>query len=401
MVVSGSGSAADHSAILLVEDDHGDAVLVRACLEQAGIGADSVTWTRTLAAAKDALTGEPTCVLLDLGLPDADGLSALLTLVEAAPDTAVIVLTGRHDPSGVDAMAIGAQDYLVKDDVTPELLVRSIRYAVERKRAQRTSQQLRDARQGSAEQARLERGLLPTPLLRTDAVEYRSYYQPGRDHAVLGGDFFDVVETRDGLVRAVIGDVMGHGPDEAALGVHLRVAWRTLVLAGTPDGQILPTLARLLRAESGGHQGFVTVCDLTIDVADAAIAMRVAGHPAPLRCAHGNTTYLDVDVGPPLGVEAPGAVAARELDSGWPESRASLDPGSSLILYTDGLLDAYAKPVDDRDLGVGELVDAVTTCITAGGSAATWIATLAGGAPKRSVDDIAVVVITTRSSPAR
>ena len=43
---------------------------------------------------------------------------------------------------------------------------------------------------------------------------------------------------------------MGHGPDEAALGVHLRVAWRTLVLAGTPDDQILPTLATLLEAES-------------------------------------------------------------------------------------------------------------------------------------------------------
>src|SRR2546430_847508 len=85
--------------------------------------------------------------------------------------------------------------------------------------------------------AALERGLLRTPLLRTDAVECATYYQPGRNHAVLGGDFFDVVETTDGLVRAVIGDVMGHGPDEAALGIHLRVAWRTQVLAGTPDDQ--------------------------------------------------------------------------------------------------------------------------------------------------------------------
>jgi Stage II sporulation protein E (SpoIIE) len=66
--------------------------------------------------------------------------------------------------------------------------------------------------------------------------------------------------------------------------------------------------------------------------------------------------YLDVDVGPPLGVDAPGAAAARSAD-GWPETAASLDPGSSLILYTDGLLDAYAKLVDDVDLGIGELVE--------------------------------------------
>lgn len=395
--MSGSGwsALADGHSILLVEDDRGDALLVQACLEQAGILPASVTWAGTLAAACDALAAAPTCVLVDLGLPDAYGLSAVSRVVDASPDTPVIVLTGRHDPGGEDALAIGAQDYLVKDDITPDLLVRSIRYAVERKRAQRISQQLRDARQSSAEKARLERGLLPTPLLHTDAVACSTYYQPGGDHAVLGGDFFDVVEYRDGLVRAVIGDVMGHGPDEAALGVHLRVAWRTLVLAGTPDTQILSTLSTLLAAESGGSAGFVTACDLTIDVAEASITMRVAGHPAPLRCAHGKTDYLDVEVGPPLGVGAPGAGSGQR----WPETRASLDPGSSLILYTDGLLDAFAKLAGDEDLGIGELVDAVTACAVAGVAVTSWLASLVERAPNQSIDDTAVVVITTRSSP--
>jgi serine phosphatase RsbU (regulator of sigma subunit) len=396
-----SGSGRHSNAILLVEDDHGDAVLVQASLDQAGIATDSVTWTRTLAEAVAALPQEPTCVLLDLGLPDAEGLTALLTVVEAAPDTPVIVLTGRHDPSGTDALAIGAQEYLVKDNITPDLLVRSIRYAVERKRAQMTRQQLRDARRSSAEQARLERGLLPTPLLRTDAVECANYYRPGRNLAVLGGDFFDVVEPRDGLIRAVIGDVMGHGPDEAALGVHLRVAWRTLVLAGTPDDQILPTMATLLRAESGGASGFVTVCDLTIDVEAASVTMRVAGHPAPLRHVHGKTEYLDVRVGPPLGVEVPGVAAADGTAASWPETSASLVPGSSLILYTDGLLDAYAKLVDDLDLGIGRLIDAVTTCAADDAPVASWIPSIVAGAPNQSVDDTAVVVITTRSRPGQ
>jgi serine phosphatase RsbU (regulator of sigma subunit) len=190
------------------------------------------------------------------------------------------VLTGRHDGAGTEALAAGAQDYLVKDDITGDLLGRSIRYAVERKRAQRTSQQLREARLNSAEKSRLERGLLPTPLLHSDRVECSTYYQPGRDHAVLGGDFFDVVETPSGNVRVLIGDVMGHGPDEAAIGVHLRVAWRTLVLAGAPDAQILPTLSTLLEAETGGQAGFVTACDATIEP-DGTASVRVAGHPAP------------------------------------------------------------------------------------------------------------------------
>ena len=86
-------------------------------------------------------------------------------------------------------------------------------------------------------------------------------------------------ETPDGRVRAVIGDVMGHGPDEAALGVHLRVAWRTLVLHGAPDETILTSMSRLLSAESSTGGRFVTACDLTIDT-DLAVTLRVAGHPA-------------------------------------------------------------------------------------------------------------------------
>lgn len=396
--------------VLLVEDDEGDAILVQVCLAEAGfndgLNGGSVTWARTLAQARQALVTNPACVLLDLGLPDADGLSALLAVVDAAPDTPVIVLTGRHDPSGIDALAVGAQDYLVKDDITADLLDRSIRYAIERKRAQRTSQQLRDAQLSSAEKARLKRGLLPTPLLRSSAVECSTYYQPGRNHAVLGGDFFDVVETEGGLVRAVIGDVMGHGPDEAALGVHLRVAWRTLVLAGTPDDQILPTLARLLGAESSGNQGFVTACDVTIDVESRRATLRVAGHPAPLRCAHGKTMYLDVEVGRPLGVEsarndAPGGAGgsgglAAYRGGDWPETVASLDPGSSLILYTDGLLDAYATEADGASLGIDEFVSAVTSCAVEGSMVREWIPSIVGNAPNPSIDDTAVVVITTR-----
>jgi serine phosphatase RsbU (regulator of sigma subunit) len=387
--------------VLLVEDDAGDAVLIRECLAEVGIEAAAVLWLRTLAEGAAALATRPHCVLLDLGLPDSGGLDALVRFVEASPDTPVIVLTGRHDQAGVDALAAGAQDYLVKDDLTADLLDRSIRYAVERKRAQRTSQKLREARFSSAEKARLERGLLPTPLLRSDLVSCSTYYQPGRDHAVLGGDFFDVVETGDGRVRVLIGDVMGHGPDEAAIGVHLRVAWRTLVLAGAADEAILATLSSLFIAETEGHAGFVTACDVTIDEGLDA-TLRVAGHPAPLLCRDGKTTYLDVAVGPPLGLEgAEGGPGARPA-GGWPETVVPLGPGSSLILYTDGLLDAYRAHVDDESLGITELVNAVDACAGVGGAVSSWIPSLIYSAPDHSVDDTAVVVITTRSpaSPA-
>jgi serine phosphatase RsbU (regulator of sigma subunit) len=384
----GSGSRSITGvSILLVEDDHGDAVLVQGCLAEVGIAEDAVIWARSLSDAVAALPAEPHCILLDLGLPDADGYSGVLKMVEAAPDVAVIVLTGRQERDGVDALTAGAQDYLGKDAITGELLERSIRYAIERKRAQRTQQQLREVRMSAAEQARLERGLLPTPLLRTPAVTSSTYYRPGRDDAVLGGDFYDVVETTDGRVRAVIGDVMGHGPDEAALGVHLRVAWRTLLLAGTPDDQILPTLERLLDAEQDVHPRYVTVCDLTLDRGVATV--RVAGHPAPIVCVEGAAPcYPDLAVGPPLGVKLPAD------QGGWPENRLAAPAGSSIVLYTDGLLDAYMADTTSESLGIRELVAAVQRCTSSGDPAPSWIPTLVGSAPRESIDDTAVVVLT-------
>lgn len=376
-----SGRAFVATPILLVEDDHGDAVLVKACLHEAGVPDDAVIWARTLADSLAALERRPRCVLLDLGLPDSDGWSAVHKMVEAAPHVAVIVLTGRQERDSIEALAAGAEDYLVKDSLSGELLERSIRYAIERKRAQRAQEQLREARLSANEQARLERGLLPTPLLRNTGVSCSTYYQPGRDHAVLGGDFYDVVETADGRIRAVIGDVMGHGPDEAALGVHLRVAWRSLLLAGTPDDQILLTLARLLDAEQDQRRRYVTVCDLTLD--DRGATVRLAGHPAPILCVDGTCSYPQLVVGPPLGVES---------EPSWVNNTLPTPPGSTVLLYTDGLLDAYSPAAGSSTLGIDELVAALQSCLTSD-DAPSWISRLVGSAPRQSGDDTAVVVL--------
>ena len=372
------------SGVLLVEDDEGDALLVRECLREAGMVDDDVIWCRTLADGVEALVDKPSCVLLDLGLPDASGLEALHTFVAEVTTTPVIVLTGRHDRTGVEAVAAGAQDYLIKDDLSPELLDRTIRYAVQRRQTQATEVQLREERLVAAENARLEKGLLPRPLLRTDFVTCASHYRPGRARAVLGGDFFDVVEMPDGRVRAVIGDVMGHGPDEAALGVHLRVAWRALVLADVPDDHLLLTLAQLLEAESPGI--FVTVCDVTLR-RDHSLEVRVAGHPPPM-CAEGGTaTYLDVSYGPPLGI--------RDEDArpGWPVTRGVLGPGASLVLYTDGLLDAYRQVDSVSSVGLDELLAVTTDALREGGSLEELLATVVERAPTQAVDDTAMVVL--------
>lgn len=374
------------AGVLLVEDDEGDALLVRECLKDAGMSEDDLIWCRTVADGIAALDQEPSCVLLDLGLPDASGLDALHAVVAQSSSTPVIVLTGRHDRAGTEAVAAGAQDYLIKDDLTPELLDRTIRYAVQRRQVQVTEFQLREERLRAAENSRLERGLLPRPLLHSETVHCASHYRPGRAKAVLGGDFFDVVETSDGTVRAVIGDVMGHGPDEAALGVHLRVAWRGLVLADVPPEQILLTLSRLLGAESQGAI-FATVCDLTLSP-DLALEARVAGHPPPMRCTGDAAAYLEVASGPPLGI------SDVESAEDWPVSHAQLDAGESLVIYTDGLLDAYRKVDDRSSVGLDELVAVTGEALAGGARLEELLTTVVTSAPTQAVDDTAMVVLT-------
>jgi serine phosphatase RsbU (regulator of sigma subunit) len=370
-------------AILLIEDDHGDAVLVQACLADAGIGDSEVTWVRTYADAFAALDDEPGCILLDLGLPDAAGVPAVQALALAAPNTPVIVLTGRQERDGGDSLAAGAQDYLVKDSLNGEVLERSIRYAVERKRSEHSRRLLSSS---VAERARLERGLLPVPLLSSGSIECSTYYRPGNDGAVLGGDFFDVVEQPDGTVRAIIGDVMGHGPDEAALGVHLRVAWRTLLLSGADEATVLPLMARLLTAEQGGQRRFTSVCDISIT--GETMTTRVAGHPAPVIATAGRCHYADVAVGVPLGV-------GDRAD--WPTTTVALPQGSSVVLYTDGLLDAYVPQDTTTSIGVEELVAAVADCAADGEPIERWLPRLVARAPRAAADDTAAVLLTTRA----
>jgi diguanylate cyclase (GGDEF)-like protein len=124
--------------VLLVEDSAGDARLVSEMLHESGRRWEIVHVTR-LRAALDVLGGGQTvdCVLLDLSLPDADDLDALHIVERSAPDVPVVVLTHHHDETiATQALANGAQDFLSKRILTPELLARSLRYAIERKAAE-------------------------------------------------------------------------------------------------------------------------------------------------------------------------------------------------------------------------------------------------------------------------
>jgi serine phosphatase RsbU (regulator of sigma subunit) len=335
---TGPAAHPERLSVLLVEDDEGDAFLVRELLNEADAPFDLAVAT-TLREAKTKMRGIQ-CILLDLGLPDAEGIDGLRKLLSVAGSAAVCVLTGRSDEHlGVVAVAEGAQDYLVKGQVDGVLLTRSLRYAVERKRADENAQRLREVELRQAESARLERGLLPQPLMSTEAVQVHTFYRSGRAMGLLGGDFFDVVQVGDDKLHVIVGDVCGHGVDEAALGVELRVAWRALVLAGVPDDQVLGSLEQVLMSERRAREVFATVASVVLDIPGNRATVRLAGHPPPVLLSGGRAEPVAARPGIVLGVRPkPAPVTELEFDGNdW-----------SLLMYTDGLIEGHTGKGAER-----------------------------------------------------
>lgn len=324
--------------VLLVEDDEGDAFLVGELLAETNSMIDLLI-ASSLSEARQRISNVD-CVLLDLGLPDAQGLDGLRQVLEMSSGAAVCVLTGRSDEHlGIVAVAEGAQDYLVKGQVDGVLLTRALRYAVERKRADENARRLREVELRQAESARLERGLLPQPLMTTDQVAVHTFYRPGRHAALIGGDFFDVVQTSPDRLYLIVGDVCGHGVDEAALGVELRVAWRALVLAGVPDDEVLPALEQVLMSERRLQEIFATVATARLDLDANRATVRLAGHPPPLLLSGGRVVPVPAPGGLLLGVRPRRPIAYDlEFDTDdW-----------SLLMYTDGLIEGRVGTSNER-----------------------------------------------------
>ncbi|MFI9611892.1 PP2C family protein-serine/threonine phosphatase [Streptomyces sp. NPDC052023] len=379
--------------IVLVEDDDGDALLVEELLYDTEMP-HTLVRCRTLAEARAALVARHfDCVLLDLHLPDALGLGTVEAIQRTDTHAAVIVLTGLAEShAGVDALAAGAQDYLVKGKVDPDLLQRAVRYAVQRKQAERASADLRVGRLRAQENARLERGLLPTPILSTDSVTATSRYFPGREQALLGGDFLDVVQTGDGQIHAIIGDVSGHGPDAAALGVCLRIAWRALTLGGHRDRRLLHLLEQIHTAERTGSDLFTTCTLITLDPAAATVTLHLVGHHEPLLVGPAGAQVVSAPHGIALGI-VPGL-------GQWPSTTLQLPPEGALIAYTDGLIEGYGG--DDRDrLGVDGLLgilDGITEP-DPGKHLDQLIGRVRGLNAERHTDDLAILRLDWRALP--
>ncbi|WP_033287315.1 ATP-binding SpoIIE family protein phosphatase [Streptomyces sp. NRRL F-525] len=187
----------------------------------------------------------------------------------------------------------------------------------------------------------LQRSLLPQELEEPDDLRIAATYQPGGTEAAVGGDWYDVITLGGGRTALVIGDVMGRGVRAAAVMGQLRTAVRAYARLDLPPHEVLQLLDGLA-TEIDANQ--IATCVYAIfDPNEGRLVYASAGHlPILVRDETGAVQRADEPTGPPLGT------------GGWIHSSGSipLSPGSTAVLYTDGLVE---RRDEDLDEGIASL----------------------------------------------
>jgi len=183
----------------------------------------------------------------------------------------------------------------------------------------------------------LQRSLLPDRLPEIPGVTLAARYVPATADMEVGGDWYDVVPLPDGHLGLAIGDVAGHGLRAASTMGQLRMALRAYAVEEESPAQVVSRAHQLV--ERMGLPDIATLVYLVFDPDSGAVRYTSAGHPPPLIVGmEGEASYLEGGLAPPLG-----AVAHPDFS----EATAQLPGGSTLFLFTDGLVERRGVSLRD------------------------------------------------------
>ena len=327
-----SHTAPESVRVLLVEDDPDDVARVRGVLGQAvarSFAVVAVPETRTASTEIGARAYD--VVLLGLSrsaVESGDGFEVIGRLGGTAP---VVVLGALDDEdAAVKAVNRGAQDYLVKDRLTADLLVRSIRYARERHRL--LAEQTRRLTHELKIAAFVQQSFLPSTVPEAPGHDIGAHLHASGQ---VGGDFYDFIELPRDRVAVAVGDASGKGIPGAILMAETQGVLRAEAATCATPIELVRTLNRALLHDQDQDR-FVTLFYGVLAIPTGRFTFVNAGHPRAL-LLDGATESALVSTGPPLRLFA---------DAAWEERTVTLGAGARLVIYSDGVTEAQ----NDSDL---------------------------------------------------
>ena len=215
--------------------------------------------------------------------------------------------------------------------------------------AAQAAQALDRARHFESEQTiaeTLQRSVLPVALPRVEGVQLAARYLPGSAQLDVGGDWFDAIILSDGRLGLVVGDVVGKGIQAAASMAQLRNAIRAFSVDPLKPSSVLARLNRL--AEEALDTTFATLVYMVLDPETGTCRLASAGHPPPVVAfPDGRVELLEGGRGLPLGTG---------IDPKYRQDTVELPAGSTVVLYTDGLVERRGRSID---VGLADLRSAV------------------------------------------
>jgi serine phosphatase RsbU (regulator of sigma subunit)/anti-sigma regulatory factor (Ser/Thr protein kinase) len=241
-----------------------------------------------------------------------------------------------------------------------------------------------EAQHGTAQL--LQRSMLPEHLPELDTFRIAARYDVGVDGNAAGGDFYDAFHLLDGRLAMVLGDVAGHDVRAAAVMGQVRAALRALALTDPAPPSVLAGLDRLvgsLSAESRNEEIFVTVVYGVLDPTDGTITLASAGHPPPVLRRAGlggepaSAELVKVPPGAPLG-----------LGGRWQTGSLRLEPGDTILMYSDGVVERRGHPLND---GLDALVAAAAG--SASGDPRNMCSLATAAVEGTTDDDVAVLAV--------
>lgn len=363
--------------ILIVDDSPNIRRAAEKRLQSCGYATVAVgNLSETLKMANDE---EVDAILLDVQLPDGSGLDAVSELKAGVSRPAIVIMTGHgSEETAVKAMRLGADDYLVKP-VRGVDLERTLNEVLERRSREQEAEAeaaalAEDVSAASAVQRRLEQTELPQP----PGWQLAARLDPARS---IGGDMYGAVQ-KGGRLHVWVGDISGKGTAAALLAAAVRTLIRNQAKEANDPRRVVARTAHVVFDDLTDSESFLTLMLGTIDLASGKARFVDAGHDhARVRRTDGQWEPIVCPAMLPIGFE---------VDPNPSASTVALEPGDTLVLYSDGLVDLGEEPAPAA--GTRLLEEQVDETISSGLAEATE-AVFSGVASVEQSDDRTLMLV--------